>query len=102
MHPHIAQHRAGISAICQQYGICRLDVFGSAAQAKSFDVQTSDADFLVEFTAESKPTFREFFGARAALETLLGRNVDLLEAKAVRNPFLLDSINRCRETIYAA
>ena len=49
MHPAIAQHRSGISAICQGFGIRRLEVFGSAARVHDFDPERSDADFLVEF-----------------------------------------------------
>ena len=37
MHSAIAQHRSGISAICQRYRISRLEVFGSAARAQDFD-----------------------------------------------------------------
>jgi predicted nucleotidyltransferase len=50
MHPAIAQHRSGISAICQRYRISRLEVFGSAARTDDFDPASSDADFLVEFS----------------------------------------------------
>ena len=40
--------------------------------------------------------------AKADLEALLGRSVDLVEPGAVRNPYVLDSINRHREAVYAA
>ena len=73
MHPTIAQHRSGISTICQRYRIRRLEVFGSAARADDFDPESSDADFLVE-----------------------------VEPGAVRNPYVLASVNRNREAIYAA
>jgi predicted nucleotidyltransferase len=43
-----------------------------------------------------------FFGAKAELEQLLGRSVDLIEPGALRNPYVLASINRNREAIYAA
>ena len=43
-----------------------------------------------------------FFGAKADLEKLLGRAVDLVEPGAIRNPFVLASINRSREYVYAA
>jgi predicted nucleotidyltransferase len=102
MHPAIAQHRAGISAICQRYQIRRLEVFGSAARADDFDVQHSDADFLVEFSAQAPADLNRFFGIKSELETLLGRGVDLVEPGAVRNPFVLASINRHREAVYAA
>jgi len=102
MHPAIAQHRSGISAICQRYRISRLEVFGSAARAEDFDPTSSDADFLVEFAPDVQPGLDSFFGAKAALEALLGRGVDLVESGAVRNPYVLASINRNREAIYAA
>ena len=102
MHPAIAQHRSGISAICQRYRISRLDVFGSAARADDFNPASSDADFLVEFAPEAHVGLDEFFGAKTALEQLLGRSVDLVEPGAVRNPYVLASINRNRESVYAA
>ncbi len=102
MHSAIAQHRSGISTICQRYRISRLEVFGSAARAIDFNPATSDADFLVEFAPDAQPGLDVFFGAKADLEKLLGRGVDLVEPAAVRNPYVLASINRNREDVYAA
>lgn len=102
MHPAIVQHRSGISAICQRYRISRLEVFGSAARADDFNPATSDADFLVEFASDALPSLATFFGAKTDLEQLLGRSVDLVEPGAVRNPYVLASINRNREAVYAA
>ncbi len=102
MHPAIAQHRSGISAICQRYRIRRLEVFGSAARGDDFNPASSDADFLVEFASDAQPDLETFFGAKADLEKLLGRGVDLVEPGAVRNPYVLASINRNREAVYAA
>lgn len=102
MHPLLAQHRSGISAICQRYRISRLDVFGSAARADDFNPASSDVDFLVEFSPNAHTGLAEFFGAKADLEQLLGRCVDLVEPAAVRNPYVLASINRHRELVYAA
>ena len=48
------------------------------------------------------PGSTQFFGAKADLEALLDRGVDLVEPGAVRNPYVLDSINRHREAVYAA
>lgn len=102
MHPAIAQHRSGISAICQRYRIRRLELFGSAARGDDFNPASSDADFLVEFAPDTQPGLETFFGAKADLEKLLGRGVDLVEPGAVRNPYVLASINRNREAVYAA
>ncbi len=102
MHPAISQHHLGISAICQRYRISRLEVFGLAARAEDFSPGSSDADFLVEFAQDAQPDLKAFFGAKAELEKLLGRGVDLVEPGAVRNPYLRASINRSRELVYAA
>jgi predicted nucleotidyltransferase len=102
MHPDIAQHRSGISAICQRYRIRRLEVFGSAARAVDFNPDSSDADFLVEFAPDALPSLETFFGAKADLEKLLGRDVDLVEPGAIRSPYVLASINRNREAFYPA
>jgi predicted nucleotidyltransferase len=101
MHPAIAQYRSGIATICQRYRISRLEVFGSAARGEDFDPVSSDADFLVEFAPDAAPNLASFFGAKADLETLLGRGVDLIEPGAVRNPYILASINRNRQAVYA-
>ena len=101
MHPAIDQHRSGIAAICQRYGIRRLEVFGSAARAIDFDPDRSDADFLVEFAPGVEPGLQTIFGAKADLEALLGRGVDLVEHGAVGNTYVLDSINRKREIIFS-
>jgi hypothetical protein len=44
----------------------------------------------------------QFFGLAGGLEGLLGRSVDLVEAGAVINPFVLAEINRAREVVYAS
>ncbi|MBU6466743.1 MAG: nucleotidyltransferase domain-containing protein [Burkholderiales bacterium] len=101
MHPTISQHRSGIAAICQRYGIRRLEVFGSATRVSDFDPARSDADFLVEFAPGVEPGLQAIFCAKADLEALLGRGVDLVEPGAVRNPYVLASINRHRVIIFS-
>lgn len=101
MHALIDTHREEIADICRRFGVRRLEVFGSAARAADFDVDTSDADFLVEFTpGNGLPFLRRYFGLGAALEELLGRSVDLVEPGAIRNPYVRASIDRARELVY--
>jgi predicted nucleotidyltransferase len=60
-------------------------------------------DFLVEFKAESRLNpLDQFFGLADALKDLFGRPVDLVEASAVRNPFVRAAIDRSRELVYGA
>ena len=102
MHAAISQHLPAIASICQRYHIQRLEVFGSAARASDFNPERSDADFLVEFAPDAARGLHDFFGAKSALENALGRGVDLVESGAVKNPFVLASINANKETVYAA
>jgi predicted nucleotidyltransferase len=103
MHPLIQEKRADIAALCRRYRVQHLEVFGSAARGEDFDPASSDADFLVEFEPRSDLTpLEEFFGFQADLSRLLERSVDLVEVRAVRNPYVLANINRTRELVYAA
>ncbi len=102
MHPSIQLQLAPIGQVCSKYGIARLEVFGSAARGADFVEKSSDADFLVEFLPNTQPGLNEFFGAKAELEQILGRAVDLVQTKAVRNPYVLASVNQNRELVYAA
>ena len=103
MHADIETRREALGALCRRFGVTRLEVFGSAARGDDFDPARSDADFLVEFRSDSDLSpLGQFFGLASALESLLGRSVDLVEPGAVRNPFVLAAINRAREVVYAA
>ena len=51
MIPEIEQHRDEIIAICEEYRLERLEVFGSAASS-DFDPNRSDIDFLVVYPQE--------------------------------------------------
>ena len=89
-------------ALCRQYHVRRLDLFGSAAGG-GFDPATSDLDFLVEFNAaESLNRADQYFGFLEALETLFGRAVDLVQRSAIRNPYFAQEIQATRVLLYAA
>ena len=83
MYAGIAARRLDVAAICRRYGVSRLEVFGSAARGVDFDPERSDADFLVTFKAATRDSLHAFGDLKAALETLLGRPVDLVEREAV-------------------
>ena len=103
MHAAIANKREELAEICRRYGVARLEVFGSAAHSTDFDPQTSDIDFLVEFSPDSAlAPFDQFFDLAEALRHTLGRPVDLVEPGAVYNPYLRASIDRSRELVYAS
>jgi hypothetical protein len=103
MHPFIYQHQSAIAELCRHYQVQRLEMFGSAARGTDFAHESSDADFLVEFSPSAdSPTLKAFFGLQADLSQILGRSVDLAESSALRNPYIQASVNRSREVVYAA
>ena len=92
-----------IVSLCERYNVKHLEVFGSALTETDFNPETSDIDFLVEFLAlEPVEHAKCYFGLLEKLQDMFGRNVDLVEVKAIKNPYLLKSIGRNRGEIYAA
>jgi hypothetical protein len=103
MHPSLAEKRAAIAAICQRFGVRRLDVFGSAARGTDFDPARSDVDFLVEFDTDPRSArLADWLDLKSALEAVVGRSVDLVEQGTLRNPFVRADIDRSRQPLYGA
>jgi predicted nucleotidyltransferase len=94
-------HRADIPALCQRFGVRRLELFGSAA-TEAFDPERSDIDFLVEFDDNDSRLFERYFDLKEALETLYGRSVDLVTTGSLENPYFIESINKTRQLVYEA
>lgn len=102
MTPLVASRRAEIADLCRRHHVRRREVFGSAGGGGGFDPLRSDVDFLVAFDeAAGQPSLRTFFQLKKDLEKLLQRPVDLVSARALRNPFILAQIERSKETVYA-
>ena len=102
MIPLIENHRTQVSALCHQYGVQSLDVFGSAADGV-FDPARSDIDFLVTFNPEDLTGLsHRYFGLLESLEQLFGRKVDLVSTAGLSNPYFIASVNRSRQPLYAA
>lgn len=103
MQADIEEKREALAALCRRYGVARLEVFGSAARGTDFDADRSDADFLVTFTPAARNDLAAFTQLKDALESLLGRPVDLVEREAVeksRNYIRRRAILREAETVY--
>lgn len=102
MHSLIEQNREKIAGLCRQYGVKRLEVFGSILRG-DFDPQLSDVDVLVEFDGTARASsFEHYLGFKQGLEKLFGRTVDVVELKAIRNRRLRYYIEQSRVPIYAA
>lgn len=88
-----------IHILCSKHKVTKLFVFGSVL-TKNFKPE-SDIDFVVDFKDVNLMDYADnYFDLKFGLEKIFNRQVDLLEQKAVRNPYLLKSIESSKELIY--
>jgi len=91
-----------VGELCARFGVARLDLFGSALR-DDFRVDESDLDFLVEFEPmEPRALADAYFGLLDELRALLGVQVDLVMADAVKNHYIAREIERTKQLFYAA
>lgn len=96
----ISQKYDDLVALCRQFKVDYLDLFGSAAMGR-FDPSSSDLDFVIEFEDREAPgLLNRYLDFAAALERLFGRHVDLLTPRSIRNPYFRQALDDTREKLY--
>ena len=96
----VTRHLDEIAALCRQFGVRRLDLFGSAA-AGAFDQVTSDLDFVATFADTAAPNYAErYLNFAEALEALFGRPVDVVIDRSIRNPHFRRAVEATRQPVY--
>ena len=94
--PEIDVERLG--AVCQRYGIIRLEIFGS--MARGTDHSDSDIDLLYTLAPGARLGW-EVEDPTSELEAVLGRRVDLVSRRAL-HARLQDQVLREAQPFYAA
>ncbi len=85
--------------LCKKYKVTKLYVFGSVSNGNF--TSESDIDLLVRFDdIELRNYADNYFDFKFSLEDLFKRKIDLLEEKAIKNPFFKESVNNSRVLIY--
>jgi uncharacterized protein len=88
-----------IRVLCTKHKVGRLFVFGSVLTNKF--KKDSDIDFIVDFKEIDLYDYADnYFDLKSSLENLFKREVDLLEDKAINNPYLRESIDSSKKLIY--
>lgn len=94
-----------INAICREYSVLRLELFGSAAIGE-FDPERSEIDFVVEYPDDYDfgPWIGRYTDLLADLSKLLGYPVNLVMAGAryLENPYQAKWFNETRQLLYPA
>lgn len=89
-----------IEGFCRRWKIKEFALFGSVLR-EDFRPD-SDVDVLVTFEPDGGIRFDNRVEMLDELAEIFGREVDLVEKNAVRNPFRRHEILTTREVIYAA
>jgi len=102
--PPLAQplidHRDEIAKLCRDWGVERLEVFGSAADGR-FDPARSDFDFIVRLAPQPQESLAQrYLGFIDALEALFGRHVDVVSDAPIENPYLRRAVDASRRTLH--
>src|SRR5271155_4046310 len=92
--------REALTDLCRRWRILELSVFGSVARGSSR--ADSDVDLLVTFRPDAPWSTLDLVDLREELEKLFDRRIDLIEEKAIRNPYRKASILRDKSVLYAA
>lgn len=96
----IHQHIEQISKICFEHQVEQLFIFGSINTDK-FNEQ-SDIDILIQFSQLINPLeyFNNYMDFKEELESVLNREVDIVENQAVKNPIFRRILDRDKILIY--
>lgn len=94
---NVDQFRNSIQTVCRELSLKRLDIVGSAAR-DDFSAE-SDVDVLVSFNGDDR-LFERYFDLQERLEKIFERSVDVIEERAVKNPYFRRMIDKDRIRIY--
>lgn len=95
----LQSYKTEIARLCEAHKVKNLYAFGSVLTDK-FNSE-SDIDLIVDFSAISLEDYADnYFDFKFSLQEILKRPVDLLEEKAIKNPYFRNSVNKQKQLIY--
>ena len=89
-------------ALCKMYKVDKLWVFGSILTDRFND--DSDMDFLVDFEEDKIDLLDyadNFFNLIHAIEDVIGRKIDLVVNKTIRNKVFRNEVNNSRQLLWS-
>jgi len=97
----ISIHLEQIIRLCTLYKVKTLFAFGSVTRG---NLQAeSDIDLVVDIEEKDPISYSEsYFNFKFQLEQLLQRQIDLLEQKAIKNPYLIEQIEKTKILLYGS
>lgn len=88
-----------IKKLCKKYSVKTLSAFGSVVKG-DFNSE-SDIDFAVDFNENDPIKYSDlYYGLKEKLEHLLGRKIDLIELRGIKNKFFIKELDATKVLIY--
>jgi len=88
-----------INKLCKSHKVKSLYAFGSVLNDNFNDV--SDIDLVVDFQPIDVLDYADnYFDLKFSLENIFKRSIDLLEEKAIKNPYFREALNQQRQLVY--
>lgn len=95
----LERHISDISQLCITHKVKQLYAFGSVLTDKFNN--TSDIDFIVDFESIDLAEYADnYYDLKFSLENILQKPVDLLEDRAIKNPYFRQVVDKQRQLIY--
>jgi hypothetical protein len=91
--------QARVAEFCLRWNITEFSLFGSVLR-DDFRPD-SDVDVLVVFAPDTQLGWSDWQAMQEGLEEMFGREVDLVEKRAVTNPFRRHHILKTHRVVYA-
>ena len=97
---YLDKYKNEINILCLQNKVKSLYVFGSVLTDKFSE--KSDIDLIVDIDSNDPFDYADsYFNLKFALQDLFSRSIDLLENKAINNPFIRKNIDSSKSLVYA-
>jgi len=95
----LEKHISRIKELCTRHKVKSLYAFGSVLN-NSFRPD-SDIDLIVDFEPVDILHYADnYYDLKFSLENIFNRPIDLLEEKAIKNPYFRQSVNQQRQLLY--
>jgi hypothetical protein len=95
----LEKYKTAIAKLCETHKVKSLYAFGSILN-DNFDSE-SDIDLIVDFTNMEVEDYADnYFDFKFSLQEIFKRPVDLLEEKAIKNPYLRQKVNQQAQLVF--
>jgi len=96
---YLDKYSADIEKLCVLHNVKTLYAFGSVVSDQFAD--KSDIDFIVDFDGIDLNNYADnYFDFKFSLQDILKRPIDLIEEKAIKNPYFKQAVSNERKLVY--